>query len=148
MRAKNGKKDETWYRNTRVIPILRTWGFDVQHHEDKFQPDIPDLSIARDGWDGWIELKFSEAFPTRGKFNPPDFTAGQRAWLSARAKKGGGNCWLLWGSLSCHVLLAESRFTSIGDPWAIVDKQFNDHVGMHRYTSLDSLIGRVLTRQR
>lgn len=129
MRAKAGKKDETWYRNERVIPCMRSWLIDVQHHEDRLVPDIPDLSYGYHLTNGWIELKFSEEFPKKQttKFNPPDFTPGQRSWLHRRAQMGGAENYLLWGSLKEHVLVASWSLGRAADmTWAEIRAIKND----------------------
>lgn len=76
-----------------LVPALRARGFDVQEHEDRDQPDIPDLSFAIFGLDGWIELKNLKRAPR--KFAIDNFTSGQRNWLISRGSKGCGAVFLV-----------------------------------------------------
>lgn len=102
--------DETKYRRDHVIPELKSWGFDVQHHEDRVYADIPDLSFAFEGTvDGWIELKYSADLP-KTSFKHKSFTSGQQTWLRARATAGTGHCFLLWGTEDRHVMLQAYLF--------------------------------------
>jgi hypothetical protein len=64
--------------------------WDVQSHEDRYSPGIPDLSYGIDGINGWIELKYIG--PRSRK--PSKFTPQQINWLKKRMRYG-GNCWVM-----------------------------------------------------
>lgn len=71
-------------------------GFDVQGHEDKYSVGIPDLSYAKAGADGWIELKYMKNFPV--KDSTPirvGLRPNQRTWLKKRCAAGNGQCFVL-----------------------------------------------------
>lgn len=77
--------------------LLRVMGtlWDVQSHEDKYSPGIPDLSYGVDQTNGWIELKYiNEWKPNGNPVKPDHYTAIQVNWLNRRGKKG-GNCFIM-----------------------------------------------------
>lgn len=67
-----------------------------QRHEDKYSPDIPDLSFATPMGSGWIELKTLDDWPARAAtpVNIPHLRPGQVVWAQARWMIG-VNCWML-----------------------------------------------------
>lgn len=56
--------------------------WDYQRHEDRYSPDIPDISFAYEGQHGWIELKSAELGEVI-KLRP-----GQINWLVRRGGHG------------------------------------------------------------
>lgn len=71
--------------------------WDAQRHEDEYSPDVPDVSYALRGRDGWIELKTIAEWPKRGTtaVNLDRLRPGQVNWLESRGRHGNGRCWLL-----------------------------------------------------
>lgn len=82
-----------------VIDVLRP--LDPISVENSAYPGTPDVNYV----EGWIELKYAEAWPVRGGILRIDhFTPQQRVWLTKRARRGGnvflllqvGQQWLLF----------------------------------------------------
>lgn len=76
--------------------VLTTFAI-AQRHEDKYSPDVPDVSFVRrsDGVTVWVELK------TIDKWSPavtkvPHLRAGQVNWLKSRSNLGAPVFMLLW----------------------------------------------------
>lgn len=69
----------------------------VQRHEDKHSEDIPDVSFAARGVDGFLELKTLAKWPV--KPNTPvriaHLTGGQVNWMEERGAAGNGHVYLL-----------------------------------------------------
>lgn len=80
---------------------LRRWH--VQEHEDRQGLFIPDLSIARNGVDIWIEVKYRDKLPPT-LHSMKHWTAGQEKWLVERGQAGCGLCFLLLGVPGHHYL--------------------------------------------
>lgn len=70
--------------------------WDAQRHEDVLAQGLPDVSFGCAGRNGWIELKYIEAWPKKEDtiVRIKHFTPQQKAWLLRRQKMG-GCCWLL-----------------------------------------------------
>lgn len=77
--------------NTFKKYLIRIMGnrWDVQSHEDRYSPGIPDLSYGAGGIGGWIELKYIP----EGHRKPGKYTPEQVNWL-VRRNKYAGNCWV------------------------------------------------------
>lgn len=71
--------------------------WDAQRHEDRHSPDVPDVSFAMQGIDGWLELKTLAAWPKRSTTQVylEHLTSGQVNWLERRGSRGSGRVWLL-----------------------------------------------------
>ncbi len=71
--------------------------WNAQRHEDELSDSIPDVSFARKGVDGWLELKIIEHWPKREScaVNLSRLRPGQVNWMEERGKAGNGHCWLL-----------------------------------------------------
>lgn len=71
--------------------------WDAQRHEDKYSDSIPDVSFARGGVDGWLELKIIPAWPKKANtpINLSHLRPGQVNWLEDRGRAGNGACYLL-----------------------------------------------------
>lgn len=69
----------------------------AQRHEDKYQPDIPDVSYVCRRMVGWLELKVVSDPQRYAPFQLSDrhFTPGQRNWLKSRGEAGNGLCFVL-----------------------------------------------------
>lgn len=68
----------------------------AQRHEDRYSPDVPDVSFALNGVDGWAELKVVDPTPKPDALlRIAHFTSGQRNWLYKRGRAGTGHCFLL-----------------------------------------------------
>lgn len=71
--------------------------WDAQRHEDRYSPDIPDVSYAIQNVDGWIELKTLMKYPV----NPDKpirlahLRSGQVNWIERRGAAGAGRVFLL-----------------------------------------------------
>lgn len=87
-------------------PEQRMWDYlsntmrgdwDAQRHEDELSTSIPDVSFARNGVDGWLELKTIAALPKRAStpITLKHLRSGQVNWLESRGRRGAGACWLL-----------------------------------------------------
>lgn len=77
--------------------LSRATGFAILwcRHEDRYSPDIPDLSFCTAEGSGWVELKVIEKLPRPGKTVViPHLKPGQVNWANARWKLG-ANCWML-----------------------------------------------------
>lgn len=69
--------------------------WDAQRHEDILARGVPDVSYGARGVQGWIELKYLDAWPARGGVvRIPHYTREQRLWLRFRGEAG-GRCFLL-----------------------------------------------------
>ncbi|TXG97729.1 MAG: hypothetical protein E6R08_06315 [Nevskiaceae bacterium] len=66
----------------------RSWH--AQRHEDKYCPDIPDISYGYAGMDGWLELKVLDGWPAdpAKPISMPHLRSGQVNWLEDRYKHG------------------------------------------------------------
>lgn len=71
--------------------------WDVQRHEDKHSPAIPDLSYAIGRVDGWIELKTLPQWPKKDDTGVRigHLTADQLNWLESRGAHGNGQVFVL-----------------------------------------------------
>ena len=79
----------------------------AQRHEDKYSPDIPDVSFVAGRYSGWIELKAAQGWDESLEMRP-----GQLNWLMERAEAQLTilACWLrtpdisggLWLALRVH----------------------------------------------
>jgi len=75
---------------------LHAKGMLTTHHEDALNSGIPDLSYSGGAVNGWIELKWLEAWPKRADtiVRIPHYTKEQKHFLLSRGRAG-GRCWLL-----------------------------------------------------
>lgn len=98
-------KDEGEYQR-RLILALQGFGIRTQVHDRcAGTNDVPDLSFAGCGIDGWIEVKYlPDGVPTSAH-DIGHFTQGQRNWLTGTAKAGSGHCYLWIGAPNRHVWL-------------------------------------------
>lgn len=90
---------------------MRSRGWNVQAHEDRYSNFIPDLSAAR-SVHVWIELKWCERAPLKLN-NIRHWTRGQEEWLIKRQAAGGSLCFLLLGTPRRHYLWNADVFTCI-----------------------------------
>ena len=86
------------------------------HHEDALQAGVPDLSYSGGGVNGWVELKYAEAWPARARtpLRLPHYTAEQRHFLLTRGRAG-GRCWLLLRVGREHLLFDHERAQHVGE---------------------------------
>ena len=94
---------------------LHAKGVLTTHHEDALNSGIPDLSYSGGGVNGWIELKWLEAWPKRAAtiVRIPHYTKEQKHFLLSRGRAG-GRCWLL---------------LRVGDEHLLFNHEFTDLVG-------------------
>ena len=79
----------------------------AQRHEDKYSPDIPDVSYTYRGRSGWIELKASTRVGD-APISIPKLRAGQLNWLHARARHG-APAWVVWFTGKIVLILPAAR---------------------------------------
>jgi len=128
-------KNETDYKNN-LISLLISRSAHVQRHEDKNENYIPDMSLAINGGEWWIEVKYCKKSPT-SLTAIPHYTTGQRDWLIQRGKNGAGKAYLLVGLPDCDLLIHHSQLIRLHDlPLSTVKKfgrMFEDLTAVARY---------------
>ena len=89
---------------------LHAKGVLTTHHEDALNSGIPDLSYAGGAVNGWIELKWLEAWPKREDTiaKIAHYTKEQKHFLLSRGRAG-GRCWLLLRVGNEHLLFDHER---------------------------------------
>lgn len=89
-----------------LVRGLREQGFHIQEHEDYLSNGIPDLSWAKNGFDGWMELKWLPIHAQKA-FNPgiDRRFMKQIDWLEQRGRVGSGYCHLLCGYKGGFILV-------------------------------------------
>lgn len=95
-------QDELEYKRE-LVSQLRARHWHVQEHEDKYALFIPDLSIARNRVEPWIEVKYRRELPPT-LHSMKHWTAGQQEWLEKRGRAGSGYCFMLLGVPGHHYL--------------------------------------------
>ena len=91
--------------------VLRPAFSGVNEHavrvENAIESGTPDANVSFDGYEGWIELKHLDAWPTRSEaiVQVRKFTPQQRLWLDRRFRING----------SAHLLMR------VGDDWLLFD---------------------------
>lgn len=87
------------------------------HHEDSLNVGLPDLSYSGNRVHGWIELKWAESWPKRAEtpLRLPHYTKEQKHFLLARARAGGGRCWLLLRVGREHLLFNHEQAQEVGE---------------------------------
>lgn len=115
----------------KVMLAMYAGKFRVQAHEDRISRNIPDLSFAGHGCDGWIEVKHLSALPHRFFPTGDYFTFGQQRWLEEMGQIGNGYCFLLVGIGAISPKFALFRWSVLrnlrGRTWAMA-KQACNHV--------------------
>jgi hypothetical protein len=108
--------NEAKYRKE-LVRLLAERGCEVQAHEEMHFNYVPDVSIAANGRDGWIELKYLQAAPkTLGHID--HYTKGQEQWLIKRGEAGCGSCFLVVGTPDIHVIWRWDSLKKIRNiPW-------------------------------
>lgn len=100
-----------------VRPRLLKKGILTTHHEDMLNSGIPDLSYSGGAVNGWIELKWLEAWPKRDAtiVKIDHYTKEQKHFLLSRGRAG-GRCWLLLrvGDRE-HLLFDSEAAQSVGE---------------------------------
>jgi hypothetical protein len=93
---------------------LHAKGVLTTHHEDALNSGIPDLSYSG-GVNGWIELKWLEAWPKREAtiVKIDHYTKEQRYFLLSRGRAG-GRCWLLLRVGREHLLFDHEGAQKVG----------------------------------
>lgn len=133
-----------------LVRGLREQGFHVQEHEDYLSTGIPDLSWAKNGFDGWMELKWLPVH-VQDKFNPgiDRRFMKQVSWLEQRGRVGAGCCHLLCGHKGGYILIEWSRIRdALRQKWDAI-KLWEDFTTLPRHyvdRALRPLYGSVLQR--
>ena len=94
---------------------LHRGGALTTHHEDLINVGLPDVSYSYTGAHGWIELKWTEAWPKRSgtPLRLPHYTPEQKYWLLNRGRAG-GRCWLLLRVGREHLIFDHERAQHVG----------------------------------
>lgn len=106
-----------------LMEALQAYGYHVQAHEDSISNYIPDLSIAGNFVDAWVEVKYCRTPPkTLGTIK--HYTKGQESWLIQRGRAGCSHCYLLVGTPKLHLLLPWFHLHKARDmPWVQLTQQ-------------------------
>jgi hypothetical protein len=103
-------KDEAEYQR-RLVLALQGFGIRTQVHDRcAGTNDVPDLSFAGCGKDGWIEVKYLPAGVPKMVHDIKHFTQGQKDWLMDFSKAGSGFCYLWIGAPNQHVWVHPIHF--------------------------------------
>lgn len=103
-------KDEAEYQR-RLVLALQGFGIRTQVHDRcAGTNDVPDLSFAGYGIDGWIEVKYMPGGVPDSVHDIKHFTQGQKDWLTNAAKSGSGFCYLWVGAPNQHVWIHPALF--------------------------------------
>lgn len=109
----------------------------AQRHEDRYSPDIPDLSYGFGGTEGWIELKTIPGWPANPNkpVSIPHLRAGQVNWIEERNKYGSSHTWLLLAVGASGFDDADWVLIRGSDIRRVYDKQFTqmDILLRHRH---------------
>lgn len=94
---------------------LHKHGVFTTHHEDMLNAGVPDLSYSGAGVNGFIELKWLEAWPKREEtiVRIPHYTKEQKHFLLSRGRAG-GRCWLLLRVGREHLLFNHEHAQDVG----------------------------------
>lgn len=95
---------------------LHAKGILTTHHEDLLNAGVPDLSYSGNGVNGFIELKWLEAWPKREDTTVriPHYTKEQKHFLLTRGRAG-GRCWLLLRVGREHLLFDHESAQYVGE---------------------------------
>jgi len=82
-----------------LLKAMKRMRFDAQPHEDKWDTGIPDISWAKDGMDGWLEVKWEDKGPNvTGQVVLHTLTSKQALWLRRRGEAGNNRVFLMLGT--------------------------------------------------